>query len=60
MKTCDTGKTMFTSERQAKRALRSIRSDTPGRMHPYRCRDHWHLGHSDLVEAKRAKMRDKR
>lgn len=37
-------KASFTSERQAKRALRSIKNPQ-GWMHPYRCGGHWHLGH---------------
>lgn len=39
-------KTAFTSERQAKRALRALRNPQ-GRMHVYQCGDHHHLGHRD-------------
>ena len=42
-------KTEFPSEHQAKRALRSIKNPH-GVMHPYRCGNHWHLGHNDRVD----------
>lgn len=37
-------KAAFISERQAKRALRSIKHPQ-GLMRVYRCGSHWHLGH---------------
>lgn len=45
MPTCPSPeKSKFTSERQAKAALRSIRHPH-GQMQAYRCGAHWHIGH---------------
>lgn len=54
--TCPTPeKTAFTSERAAKKGLRSIKNPQ-GWMHPYRCGGHWHLGHGSRTRAKKTKQ----
>lgn len=48
--TCPTGKRGWSSERQAKRGLRSIKT-THGTMHAYKCDTcpHWHIGHNGML-----------
>lgn len=47
-----TGKTEFRSRRAARRALHAI-VHPQGRMHVYRCGDHWHFGHNDKLDRRR-------